>query len=319
MTFFTRRMRDKAPFLPALVILMIVIAFNGFAEPNSLSLFAVKGFVATYLVLMFLAVAQTIVVFAGDIDLSIGAIVGLVNVTVVTLLNHFGGGTIGIALALLSGLGVGVLCGLINGFLVVSLRLQAIVATFASSIVFTGLALYVMPVAGTPVPSVYWRTYSGNIAGIPFVFWVSAGLLLFAALLIRSKLLLQILTVGDDRKAAYQSGLPVNSLRVRGYMLCGLFSALAALCITGDTASGDPNVGGAIVLNSVAAAVLGGTALSGGSGSLLGSILGALVIGFIGSLVYFLGTPSQWQNLVQGLTILVALMVGILVSRKMKA
>ena len=96
-------------------------------------------------------------------------------------------------------------------------------------------------------------------------------------------------------------------------------AALAGFCITGDTASGDPNVGGLITLNSVAAAVLGGAALSGGVGTLFGSVLGSLVIGLVGSLVFFLGTPSEWQNLVQGLTVLAALMVGILFGGKARA
>lgn len=313
------RLRDNLPFLPALAILVTIFLLNSIAEPNSLKLFALKGLISTYLALMFLAVAQTIVVFAGDIDLSIGAILGLVNVTVVILMNSLGNSSYIVVFALGVGIGVGALCGLLNGLLVVTLRLQAIVATFASSIVFTGFALWLMPVAGMPAPAAYWRTYSSNIYNIPFVFFVGAGLLVVVAVLVRTKLILQILTVGDDQKAAYQSGLPVNSIRIRGYLLCGVFSALAALCITGDTASGDPNVGAAITLNSVAATVLGGTALSGGSGSLFGSVLGALAIGLIGSLVFFLGTPSEWQNLAQGMTILTALMIGIFVSRKIQA
>ncbi len=315
---FLRQATDRVSFLPVLAILGVVFVLNGIAEPNSLKLFAIKGLVSTYLALMFLAVAQTVVVFSGDIDLSVGAILGLVNVTVVTVMNSLGGGPLVIVLALVIGVIVGALCGLLNGFLVVTLRLQAIVATFASSIVFLGCALWVMPVAGMPVPADYWRTYGGKILGIPFVFIIAAVLVAVILLLVRTKLILQILAVGDDAKAAYQSGLPVNGLRMRGYVMCGMFSALAALCITGDTASGDPNVGAAITLNSVAATVLGGTALSGGSGSMFGSVLGALVIGLIGSLVFFLGTPSEWQNLVQGVTILAALMVGIFVSRKMR-
>lgn len=221
-----------------------------------------------------------------------------------------------VVLAMVAGIGVGALCGFINGILVVQLRLQAIVATFASAILFTGLALWILPVAGLPVPSAYWRTYSSSVATVPLVFWIAIALVILVAALSRTRLLLEILSVGDNRRAAFQTGLPVNGLRIKGYVLCGVLSACAALCITGDTASGDPNVGSAMTLNSVAAAVLGGTALSGGKGSLFGSILGALTIGLIGSLVFFLGTPSEWQNLVHGLTILAALMFGILVGRR---
>lgn len=318
MAIFTKNLREKFPFYPALIILIGVFALNSIAEPNSLKLFAVKGLISTYLALMFLALAQTVVVFAGDIDLSVGAILGLVNVTIITFMDTYGSSPGMIAIALVLGMAVGVLCGVINGVLVVSLRLQAIVATFASSILFAGCALWIMPVAGLPAPTAFWRTYGGSVLGIPFVFLVLAGLLVMIVLLVRTKFVLQLLTVGDDQKAAFQTGLPVTAIRIRGYALCGALSALAAFCITGDTASGDPNVGAAITLNSVAATVLGGTALSGGSGSLFGSALGALIIGLIGSLVFFLGTPSEWQNLVQGLTILAALMIGVLISRRMR-
>ncbi len=138
-------------------------------------------------------------------------------------------------------------------------------------------------------------------------------------LLVRTRLVTWLLSVGDDAQAAYQSGLPVTGIRVGGYALCGLFAALAAFCVTGDTASGDPLVGGKMTLYSIAAVVLGGCALSGGFGTVVGSVLGALIIGLINALVYFVGTPSQWQNFVQGLVILFALMAGIQVSRKARS
>ena len=103
------------------------------------------------------------------------------------------------------------------------------------------------------------------------------------------------------------------------HWISGVFAALAAFCITGDTASGDPLVGGKMTLFSVAAVVLGGSALAGGYGTVVGSIIGALIIGFINSLVFFVGTPSEWQNLVQGLAILLALMTGVLVGRRARA
>jgi ribose transport system permease protein len=261
-------------------------------------------------------VAQTYVIYAGDIDLSVGAILSLVNVVLVVLMDRWGGGTGAILAAMAAGLAVGVACGVVNGLVVAALRLQAIVATFATSIFFTGLALFVLPVAGLPAPSAFWRTYGGRILDVPFVFYVVVALAVLIYLMARLKLVTQLLAVGDDAQSAYQSGLPVTLIRIKGYALCGLFCALAAFCITGDTASGDPLVGGKMTLYSVAAVVLGGAALSGGFGTVLGSVFGALIIGLINSLVYFVGTPSEWQNLVQGLAILVALMVGVLVGRR---
>lgn len=310
------RILARYPFLPALVIALVLLTLNGLYQPRSVSLIGLTGLTKTYLALMLLAIAQTYVVYAGDIDLSVGAIVSLVNVVLVVLMERWGAGGVSIFAAMAAGLLVGLACGLINGLVVAALRLQAIVATFATSIFFTGVALWVLPVAGLPAPTAFWRTYGGRFFEMPFVFYAVLLLALVLYLMARLRLTTQLLAVGDDAQSAFQSGLPVTAIRIKGYALCGLFAALAAFCITGDTASGDPLVGGKMTLFSVAAVVLGGAALSGGFGTVVGSVFGALIIGLINSLVYFAGTPSEWQNLVQGLAILIALMAGILVGRR---
>ncbi|MBN9039229.1 MAG: ABC transporter permease [Rhizobiales bacterium] len=314
-----RRWMERYPFLPALLILAVLLALNGFYQPRSVSLVGITGLVKTYLALMLLAVAQTYVVYAGDIDLSVGAIVSLVNCVIVVLMQYMGGTAFSALGAIGVGLAVGLACGLVNGLLVATFRLQAIVATFATSIFFTGIALYILPVAGLPAPAAFWRTYGGRFLDIPFVFYVAVVLAVILWAMARTRLVMRLLAVGDDAQRAFQSGLPVTAIRVRGYVMTGLFSALAAFCVTGDTASGDPLVGGKMTLYSVAAVVLGGTALSGGYGTVVGSVFGALIIGLINSLVYFVGTPSEWQNLVQGLAILIALMAGVVVGRRARA
>ncbi|GLS31216.1 ABC transporter permease [Neomesorhizobium albiziae] len=314
-----KRLFERFPFLPALMILAVLLALNGLYQPRSVSFIGMTGLVKTYLALIMLAIAQTYVVFAGDIDLSAGAIVSLVNVVIVVLMEQWGGSGLSVMAALGVGLAVGLACGIVNGIVVAALRLQAIVATFATSIFFTGLALYVLPVAGTPAPAAFWRTYGGRFFEIPFVLYAVVVLAMVIYVLARTRLATQLLAIGDDSQAAFQSGLPVTAIRIRGYALCGIFAALAAFCITGDTASGDPLVGGKMTLFSVAAVVLGGSALSGGFGTVVGSLIGALIIGLINSLVFFVGTPSEWQNLVQGLAILVALMAGVLVGRRARA
>ncbi|MDW9611146.1 ABC transporter permease [Sinorhizobium meliloti] len=313
------RLLERYPFLPALVIVAALLLLNGFFSPNSLTFRALTGLLSTYMALILLAIAQTYVVYAGDIDLSAGAILSLVNVAIVVLMERWGGGAGAVFLALAIGLLLGLACGLVNGLVVAALRLQAIVATFATSIFFTGLALCILPVAGTPAPALFWRTYGGRLFGVPFVFYILAALVILLAVMSRTRLVTQLLAVGDDQQAAYQTGLPVIATRIKGYVLCGLFSALAAFCITGDTASGDPLVGGKMTLYSVAAVVLGGSALSGGWGTVVGSLLGALTIGLINSVVFFMGTPSEWQNFVQGLAILLVLMAGVLAGRRARS
>lgn len=309
----------RYPFLPALIILVVLLTLNGIYQPRSVTLLGISGLVKTYLALMLLAIAQTYVVYAGDIDLSAGAILSLVNVVIITLMQQWGDSGMSIIGAMVVGLGVGLACGIVNGVVVAGLRLQAIVATFATSIFFTGVALWVMPVAGTPAPATFWRTYGARYFDIPFVFYAAVVLAIVIYVLARTRLTTQLLAVGDDAQAAFQSGLPVTLIRIKGYAICGLFSALAAFCITGATASGDPRVGAAMTLNSVAALVLGGTALAGGFGTVVGSVIGALIIALIEALVYVVGIPSEWQNLARGIAILIALMAGILVGRRARA
>ena len=145
----------------------MLLALNGLYQPRSVSFIGITGLVKTYLALIMLAIAQTYVVFAGDIDLSAGAIVSLVNVVIVVLMEQWGGSGFSVVAALGAGLAVGLACGIVNGIVVAALRLQAIVATFATSIFFTGLALYVLPVAGTPAPAAFWRTYGGALLRNP--------------------------------------------------------------------------------------------------------------------------------------------------------
>lgn len=311
-----KRLVERYPFVPALLIMLVLLAMTGLLSPGTVSYRGLTGLLSTYLALMLLSVAQTYVVFAGDIDLSAGAIVSLVNVSVVMLMQSWGGESLPVLAALGVGLVIGVLCGLVNGIVVALLRLQAIVATFATGIFFTGLALYILPVAGAPAPRAVWRTFGGKIFDIPFVMYAVVITALLLYLLSRTRLVLQLLAVGDDAQSAFQSGLAVTAIRIKAYVLCGVFSALAAFCIIGDTASGDPLVGGKMTLLSVAAVVLGGSALSGGFGTVWGSVIGALTIGLINAFVYFVGTPSEWQNFVQGLAILIALMLGVLVSNR---
>jgi len=306
----------RRPYLPAIAVSLLLFALNGFLQPKTLRPVSIFADISTYLPLILLAVGQTYVVLASDIDLSVGSSISLVNVVTVSVMAGLGGGSGAILAGILVGLLVGMGCGAVNGFCVAVLRFQPIVATFASGIVFAGLALWILPQAGLAAPDAYWETYGENLAGIPFVIWVLAGLALIVVWVAKLVFLRSLLAVGGNMQSAYQSGLPVPRLRIGAFMICGLFAAISALCLTGDTASGDPLLGAKMTLGSVAAVVLGGTALSGGRGSPVGSIFGAVILGLIGSVVFFAGVPFEYQNLVQGLIVLAALAGGVTVARR---
>jgi ribose transport system permease protein len=296
--------------------LAVLVAVNILLQPNFLEPSVVRSNLTTFLPLVLVAVGQTYVIIGGDIDLSVGAIVALVNVVTVTTIAGLGGDGPAVLAGLVVGMAVGAGCGVLNGLIIAGLRFQPIVTTFATSIVFSGLALWVLPQAGLPVPEPYWRTYAGEVLGLPTVYLIYLAGFLLAAVLAARPFMTRLRAVGGLRTAAFQTGLRLGALRVAAFALSGLYGAFASLALTGETASGDPLMGQTLAMSAISAVVLGGTALSGGVGGTLGSVLGALVVGMIGSVIFFAGLPFEYQTLVQGLIILAALAGGVLVARR---
>ncbi|WP_222185016.1 ABC transporter permease [Geminicoccus harenae] len=317
MTGMSMRLRGRS-WLVTLLALIVLVAVNAVLQPNLFTGTVLKSNLTVFLPLVLVAIGQTYVVLAGDIDLSVGAVIALVNVVTVTVIAAIGNGVGAVLLGLLAGMLTGMACGLFNGFLVAVMRFQPIVTTFATGIIFSGLALRVLPTAGLPVPAPYWRTYAGSLLGLPVTLWIFLTALLLVALLSWRPFLTHLAAVGGSRTGAFQTGLPVARIRIQGYVLAGLFSAFASLCLTGETASGDPLMGRMLALSSISAVVLGGTALAGGSGSAFGSVLGALVLGMIGNVIFFAGLPFEYQTLVQGLITLAALAGGVLVAGRQR-
>ncbi|HEY8578041.1 MAG TPA: ABC transporter permease [Devosia sp.] len=311
MTLFRNRL-----WLVTLSALVVFFVINWILQPNLVTPNVLKSNLSVFLPVVLVAIGQTYVVLGGDIDLSVGPVVALVNVVTVTIIAALGGGASGVLLGLLAGMVTGAACGLFNGLLISGLRFQPIVTTFATGIIFGGLALLIMPTAGLPVPAEYWRTYGGAVLGVPLVVWIFALALVVIAVISRRPFFKHLSAVGGQRTAAFQTGLKTGQIRVLAYVLSGLFAAAAALCLTGETASGDPLMGRTLALASVSAVVLGGTALAGGSGSAFGSVLGALVLGMIGNVIFFAGLPFDYQTLIQGLITLLALAGGVLVARR---
>jgi ribose transport system permease protein len=305
----------RNPLVLAIGLFVVLVAVNGVLQRNFFTLGIATSNLQGFLPLMLIAVAQAYVVLGGSIDLSLGAIVSLVNVVVVVIAERFGGG-LGIALGMAAGLGVGLLCGMVNGVLIATLRLQAIVTTFATSIVFGGLALMVLPQAGGAIPPAYYQTYLGAVAGVPFVILCLLALCALVWGVGRTRFQTHLVAVGGNRTGAFQTGLPVVRIRVMSHALAGVMAAVATLAILGRTGAGDPLMGQAFTLGSVSAVVLGGIALSGGWGSVFGAVLGGAIIALINNVIFFADIPYQFQSIVQGVIILLALAAGIFVSRK---
>ena len=261
--------------------------------------------------LAIVAIAQTMVVLTAGIDLSVGMVMVLANCLASTVVN---GSPLMTALGVLSVLFVGGLCGAINGLIVIYGRLQPIVTTIATGAVYYGAALALRRVPGGDVNSSLADALTGQLpGGIPASLALLLGLVLVVWLPFRrSAVGRAAYAVGSSEIAAYMSGVPVRRAKFVAYTLSGILASAAGLFLTLITYSGEASAanGSTYTLYSIAAVVLGGVSLFGGSGSAVGAIFGALMFRTIGDLLFVFNVEPLWQPLFQGLVLFAAVCLG---------
>ncbi|HSM57585.1 MAG TPA: ABC transporter permease [Candidatus Sulfomarinibacteraceae bacterium] len=306
-----QRFLFKNPYLFALLLLIAAIAVNFYLQPNLFELRVLNGNMRIFLPLMIAAAGQAIVIIGGGIDLSIGAMVSLVNTVFITNVSRDATPEqllLALALSLLAGM----LAGAFNGICVAYLRLQPIVTTYATSFVFAGLALRILPRPGGAIPSELSSLYRSAPLNVPLALWIAILLVVVWALLRNTRYGNYLYAVGGDDQSAYTTGVPVNRIRFSTYVFAGLFAALAAIALTMSTGTGDPRMGmtrdgGGMTLDSIVAVVLGGTRLSGGQGGIAGAVIGVAILGIIRNIISFAEVPNWWQTLVDAVIIIIAL------------
>lgn len=261
--------------------------------------------------LAFVAMAQTLVVITAGIDLSVGMIFILTNCLASWIVV---GGPLETTLGVIAVLLVGVLCGALNGAIVIYGRLQPIVATIATGAVYFGIALLLRPFPGGSVNEDLADALTGRLFGV-----IPASLVaLLATVLViwvpfsRSVYGRAAYAAGSSEVAAYMSGVPLKRGKFLAYMLAGLLAAIGGLFLTFFTYTGEAAYasGNAYTLFSIAAVVLGGVSLFGGRGSAIGAIFGAFAFRTIGDLLFVFDLDPLWQPLFQGVVLLVAVSLG---------
>ncbi len=300
------RFLRENPYLFSLLLLLGLVAVNAALQPNFFQLRPLSGNFRVLLPLMILAVAQTLVIIGGGIDLSVGAMVSLVNAILVTLITPESS-ALGILLAVLLGCAVGMLAGALNGICVAYLRLQPIVTTYASSFIFAGLALYILPRPGGQLPRELTSFYRSTPLNLPLGVYVIIILLILWGLLRSTRYVQYLYASGSNPDAAYSSGIPVTLIKFSSYVFAGFMAALAAVALTLSIGSGNPRIGEGMTLDSIVAVVLGGTRLSGGQGGITGSIIGVAILGIIRNIISFANVPTWYQTLVNAIIIVLAL------------
>jgi len=304
-------LREHRGTLAAFVAFVAMFALYAANHPAGLNANVAQTAANKGVILAIVAMAQTLVVLTSGIDLSVGMVMVLAN----CLASHIAVGELSVAtLGVLGVLAVGAACGAINGMIVIVGRLQPIVTTIATGAVYYGAALALRPAPGGDVNAALADAATGQIAGL-----VPSSLLLLVALIAlvwwpfrRSVVGRAVYAIGSSEIAAYMSGMPIRRAKFAAYTLSGLLASVAGLFITFVTYSGEASAatGGTYTLYSIAAVVLGGVSLFGGSGSAIGAIFGALMFRTIGDLLFVFNVEPLWQPLFQGGVLMAAVCLG---------
>ncbi|MDP9173516.1 MAG: ribose ABC transporter permease [Planctomycetota bacterium] len=265
-----------------------------------------------------LSVGMTLVVLTAGIDLSVGAILALSGAVAAGLLKN------GIALphfdllvqftvfgAILAGVFTGLLLGCFNGIAITRFKLPPFVATLGMLSIARGLTM--LWTGGFPITDLgagFGYIGTGVFLGIPMLVWISAGVVaVFVVVTRKMPFGRYIYAIGGNERAAVLSGLQVNKIKLLVYTLAGGLSGLAGLIIAARLDSAQPNAGLGYELDSIAAVVIGGTSLSGGRGSVMGTVVGCIIIGVMNNGLVVLNVSPFWQQVVKGFVILAAVAI----------
>ncbi|MBZ9857446.1 ABC transporter permease [Mesorhizobium sp. CA13] len=256
-----------------------------------------------------LAMSQTIVIVAGGLDIAVGAVVGLTTVSTAMAIQATGSPGLGIV----AGLVVGGLAGLVNGIIITYGRVNAVIATLGTMAIFRGIAFIMSDGQSIAIFSDTFRFIGiGKILGLPLLLWILiATAILFQVFLSRSIVGRNIYALGGNPVVARFSGINVKRYRVGIYIMSGVAAGLAGILLAARTGSGQPVSGSqGLELEAITAAVLGGCALQGGKGTIVGALLGVAIIGILNNGMILTSVPTFYQLLAKGSLLILAVVVA---------
>ena len=328
---FALRIRQNGGLVFAIVLFAIVYFIYHLAHPKGFSTQVLVQNADEAFTLAMVAMAQTVPVLLGGLDLSVGALMTLVNCLASHLVQ---GSATQIALGIVACLATGAFGGFCNGVLVVYGRVPPIIATLATAAIFIGIALLLRPTPGGKIDEdLNWamtnsladfaETYrlfdDGKAAWFAPIAWIPVpvvlGLLVILLVWVpfrRTIIGRTVYAIGSSESAAYMSGLPIDRAKLAAFTLAGFFAAVGGLFLAIQTSSGNADLpqAGAYTLNSIASVVIGGTSLMGGTGSAIGSVFGTLILRVISFGFRIFDIPPLLQPLFEGLVLLAAVSLG---------
>lgn len=294
----------------AVVLLIVLLGINLLLDPKRFAfsnLGTTLGLTAP-LILAAIASVPPILAGGGGIDLSVGPFMGLMNALIVQELLTNQGITSPLVIVP-AAVASGIASGAVNGALAASLRLQPIVATLGTYLVYSGLTLWLVPTPTGSVPN-WLINLSGTTSVLPII-----GVLIVWYGVTKLPYYDYLMATGSDDRAAYASGVPVMRVRLGAYVLAGIFAAVAGISLTGLLGSVDPNVGPTYTLTAIAAVALGGVSLGGGRGGMLGALVGAIDIFLIQNILTYFNTSSFTLQAAYGAILVGAVMLNAAAGR----
>ncbi len=299
------------PLIIALAVLMIFFSIQSqyfFTVVNALNIGRQIS------VVLIVALGITIVLIAGEIDLSMAGVMAVCSIAAGAILQNDGanGSPVNAIITLIACLGIGLAFGLINGLFTVRFRVPSFIVTLGTLSVGTGLALSYNNGEPRAIQSIAFLDIFalGQIAGIPSLLLYPVLAFVICQILLKRTLFgVQLYSVGGNAEASGLAGVPVGRVRVLALVICSVFASLAGVILSARVQSGLPNIATGIELDAIAAAVLGGTRLAGGYGTIVGTVLGAVVIGVVSNGLTLMGIPSPAQSVVKGVVIIAAVVL----------
>lgn len=289
----------------AFAILIIALAA---ASPAFLTYTNIINILRQISVIGIMAIGMTFVIATGGIDLSVGAILALVGVISTSMVAE--GSDTPLVVAVLAGLGVGLLCGIFSGIFIAKLGVPEFIATLATMTIARGLC-YVYT-DGRPITGFRndYKVIGGGSVGVaPIPVLIFLVVIVIGIILLNfSKFGRQVLAVGGNEKAAIVSGINAARIKFICYALSGVASAIAGIVLSSRTQTGQPAAGDGNELDAITAVVIGGASLSGGSGSIIGTVVGMLIIGVMTNGLDLLNVSSYYQQVIKGIIILIAVL-----------
>lgn len=296
----------------ALIVLILVIVMS-FLSPAFLTSINLLNVLRQVAVTVIVGTGFCVIIACGDLDLSVGSVMALVGVLMAKLMVA----GLPVPLAIFVGLLLGVCFSSVNAFIINTFNVPGFVVTMAVSNIYRGIVYLVTEMSPIiNLPDSFNYIGQGRFIGIPVSVFVMLFMVILGTFILkRTKIGRYVFAAGGNKEAARVCGINVKGVRYSAYIIMGFCAAVASVVLTARTASAQVGAGLNIELDAIAACVIGGTPLSGGSATVVGTVFGCLVVGILNNGLNLLGVNSNWQYVVKGVLLLVAIITDVMSSK----